>query len=122
MNRIPKAIGPYSLFLKGHPGKTPFYFSGVIGVSPETGNIESRDFASEVDQALVNLQSVLAMANVDRVDVVKTTCFLTSMDYFTEMNGIYAKFFGDHKPARSTVAVQGLPKGARFEIEVIALK
>ena len=122
MNQLPKAIGPYSLFVKTAIEKSPIFFSGLLGVSPETGNIESKTFGHEVTQAFKNLSAVLEHAGVNFTDIVKTTCFLTTMDNFQEMNHLYAEFFGDHKPARSTFSVAGLPKGANFEIEVIAYK
>ncbi len=122
MSQLPKAIGPYSLFVKTIVGQTPIYFSGLVGVHPETGNIEAKTFNEEVTQAFKNLSAVLEHTGVSRTDIVKTTCFLKSMDQFQEMNQLYSEFFGEHKPTRSTVAVAGLPKNANFEIEVIVYK
>ena len=122
MSQLPKAIGPYSLIVKTVVGQAPIFFSGLIGVNPESGNIEAKTFNDEVSQAFKNLSAVLEHAGVDRTEIVKTTCFLQTMDQFQEMNQLYAEFFGEHKPTRSTVAVCGLPKGANFEIEVVAYK
>ena len=122
MQRIPKTIGPYSLFVKTHPNKQPVYFAGVVGSNIETGNIDAKTFKEEVEQAFKNLQIHLDLAGVSKNDIVKSTCFLTGMEKFDEMNKSYAEYFQDHKPARSTVAVKALPKGANFEIEVIAFK
>ena len=122
MNQVPKAIGPNSLFVKPTVGQSAIYFSGLIGVHPESGNIEAKSFSEEVGQTFKNLAAVLEHAGASRTDIVKTTCFLRNLDDFPEMNQLYAEFFDVHKPARSTVPVTGLPKGANFEIEVIAFK
>ncbi len=122
MQRIPTTIGPYSLFVRTQPNKSPVYFAGVVGSNAETGNIEAKTFKEEAEQAFKNLQIHLDLAGVSKNDVVKATCFLTAMEQFDEMNKAYADYFQGHKPARSTVAVKALPKGAKFEIEVLAFK
>ena len=78
--------------------------------------------AQQTEQVMLNLAAVLAEAGCSLSDVVKTTVFLSDMAHFTTMNGVYGKHFGDHKPARATVAVAGLPKGVDVEIEVVAFR
>ncbi len=114
----PKAIGPYSQAI----ATGGFVFcSGQVGFDPATGELEE-GLANQVTRGLENLQAVLKEAGVSAANVVKTTVFLTSMDDFAAMNELYAKVFVDEPPARSTVAVKELPKGAIFEIEAIAIR
>jgi 2-iminobutanoate/2-iminopropanoate deaminase len=115
--RAPKAIGPYS-----HAIKTGnlVYCSGQTPLDPETMKLESIDIEGQTRRALKNLQIVLEAAGSSLSDVVKTNVFLTDMDLFAKMNTVYAGIFGDHRPARSTVAVKGLPYNALIEIECIA--
>ena len=113
-----KPIGPYSLWVKGISNAVPYHFSGVIGLDPTTGALSPGGLKNEVHQAFKNLDEVLAQTPVKKTDIVKTTVFLTTMQHFSEMNEIYAQYFGEHKPARSCVAVSELPKGCLFEIEV----
>ena len=80
------------------------------------------DVKAQTEQVMANLTAVLAAAGSDLSKVVKTTVFLTTMDDFAAMNEVYAKWFGAHRPARSTVAAAGLPRGVRVEIDVVALK
>ena len=124
---VPQAIGPYSLFVK----RDGFVFcSGQIPLDPATGKLVggveaggAHDVIREqTTQVLKNIRAVLGQAGCEPADVVKTTVFLTDMADFAEMNELYAGFFGDVRPARSTVAVAGLPAGARIEIEVIACR
>ncbi|HEX7510958.1 MAG TPA: RidA family protein [Chitinivibrionales bacterium] len=113
----PAAIGPYSQAIKS----CHFLFcSGQLGVDPANGALVSEDCAGQTRQALKNIAAILAAETLGFVDVVKTTIFLTSMDDFASVNEIYAEIFGQHKPARSTVAVAELPRQAKVEIECIA--
>ncbi len=113
----PKAIGPYSQAIIANG----FIFSaGQIALNPATMEIIGGGIREQTERVLQNLEAVLAGAGSSLQKVVKTTVFLVDMQDFTAMNEIYAKHFGDHKPARSTVAVSGLPRGVRVEIEVVA--
>ena len=115
-NQAPAAIGPYSqaIVVNGL-----VYTSGQIALRPD-GSFESGDVATQAAQAMTNLKNVLEAAGSSMAHVVKTTLFLADMDDFAVVNEVYAKFFGDHRPARSTVAVKTLPKNALVEIECIA--
>jgi 2-iminobutanoate/2-iminopropanoate deaminase len=113
----PAAIGPYSQAIV-HGGLV--YCSGQIALDPATGVLVSTDVAGETRQVLANLEAVLAAAGAKPSDVLKTTVFLVDMADFPAMNEVYAPFFAPHKPARATVAVAGLPRGVRVEIECIA--
>ncbi len=112
----PKAIGPYSHAVSANG---MIYCSGQIPLHPETMKIVEGGIEAQTRQVLANVQQVLAEVGAAPADVVKTTIFLTSMGDFPVVNGIYAEFFGEHKPARSTVAVAGLPLGALVEIECL---
>ena len=114
----PAAVGPYSHAASA--GNT-LYISGQLGLEPATGNL-LEGVEAQATQALKNLKSVLAAANMDLSDVVKTTVFLVDMGDFAAINAIYAQAFGETKPARSCVAVAALPKGGLFEIEAVAAK
>jgi len=113
----PPAIGPYSQSIEVDGW---LYTSGQIGLDPATGEMVPGGFAEQARRVFANLGAVLASAGCRYRDVVKTLVFLVDMGDFATFNGIYAEAFGDHKPARSTVAVAALPKGARVEIELIA--
>ena len=113
----PKAIGPYSQAVKANG----FLFSaGQVALDPDKGELVAGGIAEQTARALENLRAVLTAAHSDFSQVVKTTVFLIDMGDFTAMNEVYGRVFGDHRPARSTVAVAALPRGARVEIEVIA--
>lgn len=114
----PGAIGPYS---QGIVANGFLYTAGQIALDPTTGQVVEGGIKEQTTQVMANLQGILEASGLGFSDVVKTTVFLLGMDDFAAMNEIYAKAFGDHKPARSTVAVSGLPRGVRVEIEVIAL-
>lgn len=113
----PAAIGPYS-----HAVRTGdlLFCSGQLPLDPATMKIVEGGIAAEARQVLANLKAVLAARSLGVDAVVKTTIFLADMADFPTVNPIYAEAFGDHKPARSTVQVAGLPLGARIEIEAIA--
>jgi len=115
--KAPAAIGPYSQAILA--GRLLFC-SGQIAIDPATGEMVSDDIVTQTVQVLENIAGLLEAAQATLEDVAKTTIFLTDMDNFAAVNEVYGRYFGDHKPARSTVAVRSLPKGALIEIEVVA--
>jgi 2-iminobutanoate/2-iminopropanoate deaminase len=117
-DRAPKAIGPYSAGVKTH---CFIFTAGQLGIIPETGDIIEGGIESETRQALQNIQNILEAAGASLNNVVKTTVFLRDMADFSRMNAIYAEFFKEAPPARSTVQVAALPKAAAVEIEAIAM-
>jgi 2-iminobutanoate/2-iminopropanoate deaminase len=112
----PEAIGPYSQAIIANG---LVYTSGQIALMPD-GTMETRGIEYQTKQVLKNLYYVLKEAGASLNDVIKTTIYLADMDDFSKVNEIYEHFFGNHKPARSTVAVKTLPKNALVEIECIA--
>ncbi len=117
--KAPKALGPYSAAIE----TDSFIFcSGQTGIDPATGELASPDLEAQTRQVLTNLQHVLEAAGSGLEKVVKTTVFLRDMADFPKMNAIYAEFFPSNPPARSTIAVAGLPKNASVEIEAVAVK
>ncbi|ANU20857.1 deaminase [Planococcus plakortidis] len=110
------AIGPYS---QGVISGDMFYSSGQIPLKAD-GELAQGGIAEQTHQVFANLQAVLEEAGSSLQHVIKTTVFIKDMNDFAELNSIYASYFGDHKPARSTVEVARLPKGVKVEIEVIA--
>jgi 2-iminobutanoate/2-iminopropanoate deaminase len=115
----PEPIGPYSQAIRNG---SELFCSGQIPLDPATGAMVAGDAGAQAERALANLGNVLRAAGYGFGDVVKTTLFLVDMNDFAAVNAVYEKFFGTSKPARSTVAVSGLPKGARVEIDCIAKK
>ena len=115
----PKAIGPYSqaIAIDGL-----VFTAGQVALDPKSGDLVGTTTAQQTEQVFKNLAAVLAAAGTSFDKVVKTTVYLADMADFTAMNEVYAKHFGTHKPARSTVQAAGLPKNARVEIDVIAVK
>lgn len=113
----PAPIGPYSQAI--HVGHE-LYCSGQIPIDPQTGELVEGDAALQTERVLQNLGAVLCAAGCTFADVIKTTIFLVSMDDFAAVNGVYERYFGATKPARSTVAVAALPRGALVEIDCIA--
>jgi 2-iminobutanoate/2-iminopropanoate deaminase len=113
----PKAIGPYS---QGIIANGFLFTAGQVALDPAKGELVAGGVAEQTTRALENLRAVLTSAGSDLSQVVKTTVFLVDMADFTAMNEVYSRVFGNHRPARSTVAVAALPRGARVEIEVIA--
>lgn len=116
--KAPEAIGPYSQAVRT---EKMVYTAGQIGLDPATMEIVSGGVEAETRQVLNNLKQVLEAANSGLSYVVKTTVFLRDMADFPKMNAIYAEFFPEKPPARSTVAVKTLPKNVAVEIEAIAL-
>lgn len=117
--KAPAAIGPYSQAIEAAPG-TMIFTSGQLGIDPQTGELAA-GIEAQTRQALRNLEEILAAAGAGRKNVVKTTVFLQNMDDFAAMNAVYAEWFGAVRPARSTVQVSRLPKGALIEIEATAV-
>jgi len=119
----PRAIGPYSQaqVVRLHGGNKMVWTSGQVALDPKSGNLVEGDIGPQTERALKNLSAVLAGAGLEMADVVKTTVFLIDMGDFAAMNEVYAKHFPSPPPARTTVAVQGLPKGSRVEIEAVAI-
>lgn len=116
--KAPAALGPYSAAIK--VGELIFT-SGQIPADPATGELAPGGIAEQTEQSLKNLSAVLEAAGSGLDQVIKTTCFLTDMADFAAFNAAYGKYFSEHKPARSTVAVKALPKGALVEIECVAV-
>ena len=113
----PKAIGPYSQAVVD----SGFLFSsGQIPLDPTTGRRVEGGLEASAERVLDNLEAVLREAGLTFADVVKTTVYLTRAEDFPAMNAVYARRFGDHRPARSTVIVAALPEGAPLEIDLIA--
>lgn len=113
----PRAIGPYS---QGVLAGGFLFTAGQVGFDPATGELVDEGIAEQTARVLDNLRAILQAAGLDLSSVVKTTVFLVDMADFGAMNEVYAHAFGDHRPARSTVAVAALPRGARVEIEAVA--
>lgn len=113
----PAAIGPYSQAVSSGG----FVFTaGQIALDPASGQVVPGGVAEQTDRALRNITAILKAAGCDLSRVVKTTVFLVDMADFQAMNEVYARHFGEHRPARSTVAVSGLPRNVRVEVEAVA--
>jgi len=113
----PGAIGPYSQAVVVDDW---VFLSGQIPIDPATGELIVGDVAAQTHRVMKSLVAVLEAAGSSLSKVVKTTCYLSDMDNFSEMNAVYAEYFGDHRPARATVQAAGLPKAVDVEIDVIA--
>ncbi len=114
----PGAIGPYSQAVKVGG---MIFCSGQIPINPVTGEFVSHAVSEQTEQVLKNLREVLGAAGADFSHVVKTTVFLADMSDFSEMNEVYAKYFGENEPARATVQAARLPRDAKVEIDCIAV-
>jgi 2-iminobutanoate/2-iminopropanoate deaminase len=114
----PKAIGPYSQAIRT---ESIVFTAGQIAIDPTTGELVPGGIEEQTRQALTNLRAVLGAADSGLPYVVKTTVFLKDMNDFPKMNAVYAEFFPENPPARSTIAVAALPKGGMVEIEAVAL-
>ena len=115
--RAPAAIGPYSQAIAADGW---LFLSGQVALDPASGQLLQGDVGAQTERALLNLQGVLEKAGASLADVVRCTVYLRDMADFAAMNAVYARFFPTEPPARSTVAVAGLPKDARVEIDAIA--
>lgn len=113
----PAAIGPYS---QGTITGNLVYTAGQVALDPASMEVVPGGVSEQTEQVMRNLTAILKAAGTDLSRVVKTSVFLVDMGDFAAMNEVYARHFGTHRPARSTVAVVGLPKGVRVEIEAIA--
>ncbi|AEM68532.1 RidA family protein [Mycoplasma putrefaciens] len=118
-DNAPKAIGPYSQAIQICNGT--LYLSGQLGLDAQTMQLPA-SIEQQTKNALKNIDAILNQAGYSKNDVVKTLVLLKDINDFTKVNEIYARYFQDHKPARSTFQVAGLPKDASIEIEVIAYK
>ncbi|MBV8066954.1 MAG: RidA family protein [Candidatus Eremiobacteraeota bacterium] len=116
-HHAPKPIGPYSQAVQCGG---ELYCSGQIPLDPHSGELVDGDIAAQAERAIENLGAVLCAAGYHYEDVVKTTLYLIDMKDFAAVNAVYEKYFAFGKPARSTVAVAALPRGARVEIDCIA--
>lgn len=114
----PEPIGPYSQAILA---EGVLFCSGQIPIDPQTGELVAGDVAAQAERAFRNLEAVLKAAGKSFDDVVRTSLYLVDMADFAAVNAVYDRCFGSAKPARSTIAVAALPKGARIEIDCVAL-
>jgi 2-iminobutanoate/2-iminopropanoate deaminase len=114
----PKAVGPYSQAVRSG---NLLFVSGQIPLDPATGVLVAGDIAAQTRRVMLNLEGILKVAGATFDDVVRTTVFLADMDDFAAMNNVYGEFFSIPAPARSTIEASRLPRGARLEIDVIAV-
>ncbi|MBX6364781.1 MAG: RidA family protein [Gemmatimonadetes bacterium] len=117
--RAPAAIGPYSQAIVG--GDLVFT-AGQIALDPTTMQVVEGDVAAQTARVMENLKAVLESAGASLSSVVKTTVFLADMNDFAAMNEVYGRYFGDHRPARSTVQAARLPRDVKVEIEAVAVR
>ncbi|WP_010521940.1 Rid family detoxifying hydrolase [Aquimarina agarivorans] len=116
----PAPIGPYNQAVLAND---TLYISGQIAINPTTGNLITDAITLETKQVFENLKAILAEANFTFENIVKTSIFLSSMEYFATVNEVYSTYFSnDSAPARETVAVNSLPKGVNVEISAIAVR
>lgn len=118
-SKAPAAIGPYSQGIKA--GNT-IYVSGQLPIDVSTGNLKSDDIKGQTKQSLENIKAILEEAGYSLDDVVKTTVYLKDINEFSDMNSVYAEYFKEPFPARACFEVAAIPKGAKVEIEAIAVK
>jgi reactive intermediate/imine deaminase len=119
-DKAPAAVGPYSQAVAAAAGKT-VYLSGQIGLEPGTGELISENFEGQVRQSFANMQAVIEEAGGSLGDIVKLTLFLTDLSKFASANAIMADIIPQPFPARSTLGVASLPKGAQFEVEAVVV-
>jgi len=115
-DQAPGAVGPYSQGIAAGP---LLFVSGQLGLDPKTGEFVGSDLASQARQAMENLKQIVLAAGYDLDQVVAVDVFLTDMGDFAEFNGIYEKYFSEHRPARAAIEVSALPKGGLVEIKCI---
>lgn len=118
VENAPAAIGPYSV---ATGGGSFIFTSGQLGMDPKTGDLVPGGIEEQTRQAINNLEEILKATNSCLENVVKTTVYLQDMNDFSKMNAVYAEFFAEQSPARTTVQVAGLPKKALVEIEAISI-
>jgi 2-iminobutanoate/2-iminopropanoate deaminase len=114
----PRAIGPYSQATRAGG---LLFTAGQVGFDPATAELVEGGITEQTERVLRNIRAILQAAGVDLSSVAKTTVYLVDMADFADMNTVYARAFGEHRPARSTVAVAALPRGARVEIDAVAV-
>ncbi|WED28095.1 RidA family protein [Vibrio sp. DW001] len=117
-NDAPAAVGPY---VQAKLTDTTLYTSGQLPINPNTGKMPE-DVGEQTCQSLLNVEAILKQAGLDKTNIVKTTVFVKDLNDFSIINNAYAKFFGEHCPARSCVEVARLPLDAKVEIEAVAIK
>ena len=117
--KAPAAVGPYSQAVEVNG---TLYIAGQVPVDPERGVIVEGGIIEQTRQVMLNIGAILDKAGYSYSDVVKSTCLLTDMANFKDMNGVYAEFYPENQPARAAFSVVGLPLGAMIEIETIAVK
>ena len=118
-SNAPAAIGPYSQAILSND---TLYCSGQIAINPETSELVLDSITAETHQVFSNVKAVLAAADMDFSHVVKASIFMSSMDFYAEINEVYATYFNENPPAREAVAVKTLPKNVNVEISIIAVK
>ena len=118
-DKAPAAIGPYSQAVEVN---RTLYISGQIPIDPAVGKLVDGDISAQAEQVFKNITAILDEAGYKFGDVVKTTVFISDMGLFPQLNDVYKKFYATDCPARSTIAVKGLPLGALVEIETVAVK
>lgn len=118
-DKAPAAIGPYNQAILSN---NTLYMSGQIAINPENGELVLDSIKSETHRVLQNMGEVLKEAGMNYQNVVKCTIFMKSMDFYQEVNEVYAEYFKSNPPAREAVAVSGLPKNVNVEISAIAVK
>ncbi|MCX6247813.1 MAG: RidA family protein [Bacteroidetes bacterium] len=116
-DKAPKAIATYSQAVETNG---MLFIAGQIPINPATGKLIEGGITEQTEQVMQNIGEILTAAGYTFKDVVKSTCLLTSMDHYAEMNAVYGKFYFENSPARAAFAVTGLPMGALIEIETIA--
>ncbi len=119
-DKAPKAIGPYSQGVSVTSGRMVFC-SGQIPLDPATGNLVEGDIQKQTERVMENLRAVLAVDDMSFANVVRTTIFLADINDFGKVNEVYGRYFPENPPARVTVQAAALPKGARVEIDAIAV-
>tara|TARA_B100001079_G_C16406981_1_gene514189 strand:+ start:52 stop:438 length:387 start_codon:yes stop_codon:yes gene_type:complete len=117
-DQAPAAIGPYSQAIRVGDF---LYTSGQIALDPQSGEFLSGEIEQETERTIENISAILKAGGLSLDNVIKTTVYLTDLSHFTRMNHIYEKYFSGNKPARACVQVAALPKGAKVEIEAIAI-
>lgn len=117
-HKAPQAIGPYSQAVKSG---SFIFASGQIPLDPVSGNMAEADIKKQTERVMENIKGLLESENLTMANIIKTTCFLTDMANFAAFNEVYATYFPENPPARSTVAIKSLPKDALVEVEIIAV-
>ena len=117
-HKAPEAIGPYSQAVKSG---NFLFASGQIPLDPVSGSMAENNIQAQTERVMENIKGLLESQNLTFANVIKTTCFLSDMANFAAFNEVYAKYFTENPPARSTVAIKALPKDALVEVEIIAV-